>query len=1040
MFNATANRGGLKWTDEDFADLAKAHDDDGEESTSSASHKDDGDADDEALPPPTSVQQLRAGASNLRVSKYLADFDKAADDDASIYCALPTGVVEDAARAQTLAAGIAKEDSLAQHKNELAHIEALKRNRLREMDAKRQQRRSQQDQALRDIELVRQQTNQLVRTYYEHASLELNVHLTTRQGEISQQIGEIRKYTRGDYDPNKPDWSSITNNMKISVNKIKGIKNKIPRGDYVVLVSKWDKLGGVPLQWFRSGNTDKKHTPDMTCPIHGMFSPAAQAAAAKQKATGITETNEFWRDQRVKDACEICQGWAGGTPVTRHEAKPKDYSMNFDGSVVTFFPSQNEIKPYNALVFELVRLPPGALSGSVDPLAGGGAGLGTSSKTRPEVVGWGVMPIVDSHFNLINGKFRFPMLRGPYVPRFGHFKTIQDAILDDLENWLGNVYIDVNPEPRYHFGISEFELQRNASGLLLELGHEAEDDSAKLVPHYDSAAPDNHYGWPFEVGRKRGASIHEDMEIAPGRGGSLTAKPAALERAGTMQRQGTMQRKQSKLVMGQVFGFNNPKEELFAEEEFLYKRPEIIRERENDALTRWGIIKSAIDARRREKIAADNFAQLEAIRRAEASKVFRYAIHPFGSTMLQSVWRAQVEYCIRAIKDEMSLMTGPASAKFWGNIFVFLLCAWLNLYVHTTMQYVSLRALGVPTTSVGPEWWGLRVEYSHLQTKPLEELCVAFFSMSAMYWLLLFQICFGWVCRAAAGTIPETLSKFVFSTAISGVFVPLLDLVVDWSTGMERSDWYRLQSFFEIHQYGLVYVWVAFVVMYLLLMTVTTVSTFLFTMALHLNGILQDAYWRIVVVNEDTCYIPDDLEVSVQELHHIVDSAERWRGMNGERRKVVVNRLTTTDKDYPDYVRQDLHVMVRQLRCDTSEEWFARKDEAAYREFYVLQEGTILETVVGGAPSGVGFVLNAIADKAKRRAWRKKADLDLSSQSMVFGGNNMSMSMAGGDASGSGGVAGFFGDRRANMRRRSGGGGNKKSSAAVQAANQQWGR
>ena len=989
MLGATfgATRAGMRWQpdEDDFADLRGAvGDDESTESTGSDGAGKDGD---ETLPPPTSVNQLRANAANSRVARYLADFDEAAEETAVVYCALPVGVVEDAARAQTLAAGIAKEDAVAQHKNELTHIEALKRARLTEMEHQRQQRRKAQQQALRDIELVRQQTHQLVETYYEHAGLELNVHLTTRQGEISQQVGEIRKFTRGDFDPNKPDWSSIVNNMRIRVTRIRGLKNKIPPGDYIMMVSKWDKLGGDPLPWWRppQHNDNKKNAPDTTCPLHGIFSPAALAAQAKAKATGIsTPDDEVWRDQAVKDACEICQGWAGGTPVVRHDGRPKSYSIDFaeNAHIFTFFPSQNEIKPYNALVFELVKLPPKALlSDALDANAVNAAnGLSTNAQRRPQVVGWGVMPIVDSKFNLINGKFRFPMLRGPYTPKFGHYKTVQDAILDDLENWLGNVYIDVNPEPRYHFGLDEFTLQRKASMELLSL---ARPDGS---PRYESADPANHYGWPWEVGRKRGASIDENMPL-DGTKGTSTPQGGMLH------------------ILGQAVAFG--KDLAFEEEKFHYKRPEVVKEYPTPALTRWGIIRSAVEARRREKIAADNFAQMEAIKRAEASKVFRYAIHPYGATNLQSVWRAQVEYCFRAIRDELSLRDGPTAAKFWANIFVFFLCLWLQLYVHGCFQYMALRAMNIPRSAVEPEWWGLRVDYSHLQTWPLQELLIAFFSMSAMYWLLLGEICVGWLFKIAAGTIPETLSKFVFCSAITGLSVPLIDLCVDWGSGMRRSDWYRLDAFFNMHRYGAVYVWVTFVLLYVLIIAGSIVSVFLYTMALHLNGILQDAYWRIVVVNEDTCYIPDDYEVSVQELRHIIDSAERWRGANGERRKVGVHRLTTTDKDYPDYVRQDLHIQVRELKCATSADWMARKEDKPYREFYVLQEGTVLETVVGASPTGVGFVLNSLQLKKDRRSNGRRGSSLALSDSAAFLGFSAGQSQS---------LAGFFGDNKDRIR------------------------
>lgn len=54
---------------------------------------------------------------------------------------------------------------------------------------------------------------------------------------------------------------------------------------------------------------------------------------------------------------------------------------------------------------------------------------------------------------------------------------------------------------------------------------------------------------------------------------------------------------------------------------------------------------------------------------------------------------------------------------------------------------------------------------------------------------------------------------------------------------------------------------------------------------LHNDGRMLDVFQRLTA-KEGVFFLPQDLELSNQELSYIVKKAEQWRGFNGERRKV----------------------------------------------------------------------------------------------------------------------------------------------------------
>lgn len=48
---------------------------------------------------------------------------------------------------------------------------------------------------------------------------------------------------------------------------------------------------------------------------------------------------------------------------------------------------------------------------------------------------------------------------------------------------------------------------------------------------------------------------------------------------------------------------------------------------------------------------------------------------------------------------------------------------------------------------------------------------------------------------------------------------------------------------------------------------------------------MLDVFQRLTA-KEDDYFLPQDLEVSIEEMSYTVKKAEQWRGLDGERRKV----------------------------------------------------------------------------------------------------------------------------------------------------------
>lgn len=87
-----------------------------------------------------------------------------------------------------------------------------------------------------------------------------------------------------------------------------------------------------------------------------------------------------------------------------------------------------------------------------------------SSSPIDKVVAWGALPLLNSQFNIINGCFKVPMLRGEFDFSIEKFRDLEARWAQDLKNWLCNLYLEIVHIPREHYGFDgiltrEFDME-----------------------------------------------------------------------------------------------------------------------------------------------------------------------------------------------------------------------------------------------------------------------------------------------------------------------------------------------------------------------------------------------------------------------------------------------------------------------------------------------------------------------------------------------------------------------------------------------------
>ncbi|TKS87982.1 hypothetical protein D9C73_022106 [Collichthys lucidus] len=184
-----------------------------------------------------------------------------------------------------------------------------------------------------------------------------------------------------------------------------------------------------------------------------------------------------------------------------------------------------------------------------------------------------------------------------------------------------------------------------------------------------------------------------------------------------------------------------------------------------------------------------------------------------------------------------------------------------------------------------------------------EELAMVVVGPLTLNAVMFLLVLIRWGCQQIFGSLPSFTSKFIMAQGVWTVLDPLAVFAVDavlgrlaYSPDRPVGDAAKLYwHFYRADQSGAAGVIITlFLYAVLFLLSITIV--FIYVLRFHNGGRMLDVFQRLTA-KEGAYFLPQDLELSNQELSYIVKKAEQWRGFNGERRKVAVYDYIWTAED-----------------------------------------------------------------------------------------------------------------------------------------------
>ncbi|XP_056378969.1 uncharacterized protein LOC130274555 [Hyla sarda] len=326
------------------------------------------------------------------------------------------------------------------------------------------------------------------------------------------------------------------------------------------------------------------------------------------------------------------------------------------------------------------------------------------------------------------------------------------------------------------------------------------------------------------------------------------------------------------------------------------------------------------------------------------------------------------------------------SHDFWSIMFMMALMWFIRLYLHYCAQWLFLQAISIPVFKFKFFPHTVELTYQHSLMHTREELFMVVVGPMSLNVSMVLIILLRWSCQILFRSFPTILSKFIIALGLWTVLDPLAVFIVDsflgrlsYSVDKPIADAAKLYWFFiRIEQSGTPGILITLLI-YTMIFIISFSVLYLYLLRIHKESWIVDVFQRITC-DEGVCHVPYDLEISNQELSHIVRKAEQWRGINGERRKVTVydyiwnkettKKLSTSNIQHLEHYSSNgdedgskditTHVMIYAIQL--------RGYRVLHRQFLRLPDGAIVEIFgeFGGISLLPSEVNNTVEDHVKQ--------------------------------------------------------------------------
>ncbi|XP_053323816.1 uncharacterized protein LOC128497678 [Spea bombifrons] len=626
-------------------------------------------------------------------------------------------------------------------------------------------------------------------------------------------------------------------------------------------------------------------------------------------------------------------------------------------------------------------------------------------------VAWGVFPLCDNNFNLLEGKFKCPFLRGHYDSKIDRFSKIEDLIMTDLDHWLCNLYFQVIKLPTFENEQDYEVFVQLPQEFLRYASHDEKnsefEDAKKSVLQRDESKHLHHHQVTtssifYEQGQPLASYRHLNIqkELIPSTVENMESQLNIMK--GEMDISKETQTKMNQKSLMQYVQVEEIAEQRTVRnlKQKMHKkgipRNKVVPYVDKQAL----LLKEDFDTHQKKGKNATFEKRCHSTQKSETDIVKPMEQCSASTSYLEELEKHRFAVCsktlngmhmyqrivkhtklaIWAVFSEMEIGQWR-SRDFWSIILMMTLMWFLRLYLHYCSQWLFLQAISIPVVKFTfyPHTVELNYQSSLLHIK--EELGVVVIGPISLNVSMLIMILLRWSCQMLFNSFPTIMSKSIIACGLWTMLDPLAVLLMDaflgrlsYSAEKPIGDAAKLYwIFYRTEQSGTPGIFITMLV-YIMIFIISFSVLYLYLLRLHKESWILDVFQRISC-NEELFYVPCDLEISNQEMSQIVQKAEQWRGINGERRKVTVydynRKKEASRKTSGSYNQQPGHLHSMTFEDDTNDitthvliyTIHLSGFQELYRQFLRLPDGAIVE--IFGDCSGINQLPNEVSSTVK---------------------------------------------------------------------------
>ncbi|NP_001116392.1 orofacial cleft 1 candidate gene 1 protein [Oryzias latipes] len=653
------------------------------------------------------------------------------------------------------------------------------------------------------------------------------------------------------------------------------------------------------------------------------------------------------------------QDWGTSTEPTEHGGRFYHNDLPINQSFFMNLPAACDITPSMVLVFQLINL------------------AGHSSHVS-SALSWGAFPICGPSFCLVQGKFKTPLLRGEPNQQMDQFKKIEAQIGSDLDNWLCNLYFQVKRLPPGASVQSELSVVApNPPAIKPEIH---EDQPQPRPPSQSLLCPQPE----SQTQLYAGPSCREEPVVSHSHQGSclhLSADSACS----------------SSSLPGKNYPLSGSSEERSDPYREGAEGGNHCKKKPIKKTNSCGPSMSGRSAPPRQADKQTTQTSTETLS-AEDMEEYTFSLQsaPAGPSHSPPHLSDRVRIALCMLLSELDLPllrqrhqqhlndSWHDSVQQLGLIMLLLTLMWfVRLYLHYWSQWLYLQAIAVPVNKFRFHAHTVELVYQSSLLHTREELAMVMVGPLTLNAVTFLLVLIRWGCQLIFGSLPSFMSKFIMAQGVWTVLDPLAVFAVDavlghliYSPDVPVGDAAKLYwHFYRADRSGAAGVFITlFLYAVHFLLSITILSIYL--LRFHNDGRMLDVFQRLTA-KEGKYFLPQDLELSNQELSYIVKKAEQWRGFNGERRKVAVYDYVWTTEDVlsssgeephmeapppPPEGETSTHVIIYTL--------YVSGLKQRYRHFLRQPDGAIVEVIgeIDGDDNGTGSAHSAAHQKEKKES------------------------------------------------------------------------